>query len=110
MDFNRYCRNCGHHIEINFEKFVAYCPICDKELVEADVIEGYRRDARIRQLKAMHELMREANEENIYSTWIWTMPDAPCEEDFVDIAMDDDAYNECFDVFVKLIAAKGNRW
>jgi hypothetical protein len=110
MDFNRYCRSCGHHVEINFQKFTAYCPICDKELTQADVIQGYRRDIRVRQLKAMHELMREANDENIYYTWVYTMPDEPGEDDFKAIAMDDKAYNECFDAFTRLIAKEGNRW
>lgn len=110
MDFNRYCRSCGHHIEINFQKFAAYCPICDKELTQADVIQGYRRDIRVRQLKAMHELMRDANDENIYMSWIYTMPDNPSEEDFQYIAMDDKEYNECFDKFLKLIGKEGSRW
>ena len=33
-----------------------------------------------------------------------------CSKDIEDIAMDDEAYNECFDLFVKLIAKKGNRY
>ena len=110
MDFNRYCRSCGHHIEINFQKFVGYCPVCNKDLTITDVIEGYRRDIRVSQLKAMHELMREANDEDIYSTWIWEVPDEPGEEDFVSIAMNDKDYNACFDLFVKLIGKEGNRW
>ena len=57
----------------------------------------------------MHELMCQANDENIYMTWIYLMPDEPSEEDFEYIASDDEAYNECFDLFVKLIAKKGNR-
>ena len=52
----------------------------------------------------------EANDENIYMTWILLMPDEPTDEDIEDIAMDDEAYNECFDLFVKLIAKKGNRY
>ena len=32
------------------------------------------------------------------------------EEYFIDIALDDEQYNECFDLFVKLIAKKGNRY
>ena len=71
----------------------------------------YVREARITQLKAMHELMINANDENIYMTWIMTgVPDEPMEEDFEYIAEDDQAYDECFDLFVKLIARKGNRW
>lgn len=71
----------------------------------------YVREARITQLKAMHKLMCNANDEDIYMTWIMTgVPDEPMEEDFEWIAEDDQAYEECFDLFVKLIARKGNRW
>ena len=71
-----------------------------------------KRETRIRQLKAMHELMCCTNDEEIYySSWITTgVPDCPMEEDFEWIAEDDQAYDECFDLFVKLIARKGNRW
>ena len=75
-----------------------------------EVIPGYTRDARVNQLKAMHDLMVEANDEGIYMTWIYRMTDCPSEEDFIDIAMDDEQYNGCFDLFVKLIAKKGNRY
>ena len=68
------------------------------------------KKARVAQLKAMHELMINANDESIYMTWIYVMPDEPMEEDFEYIAEDDDAYNHCFDLFVQLIARKGNRW
>ena len=67
-------------------------------------------NARINQLKAMHSLMCEANDENIYMTWIYVMPDCPTEDDFSFIASDDEQYNECFDTFVRLIAKKGNRY
>jgi hypothetical protein len=71
----------------------------------------YTRDARIAQLKAMHELMINANDEGIYMTWIICgVPDEPMEEDFEYIAEDDKAYEECFDLFAKLIVRDGNRW
>ena len=71
----------------------------------------YTRKARMAQLKAMHELMMNANNEGIYMVWIVTgVPDCPTEDDFEDIAADDKLYNECFDLFVKLIAREGNRW
>ena len=70
----------------------------------------YTKEARIAQLKAMHELMVNANDESIYMTWICVMPDEPMEEDFEYIAEDDDDYNHCFDLFVRLIAREGNRW
>ena len=54
--------------------------------------------------------MQEANDEEIYYAWTYYMPDAPSEEDFRDITMDDEEYSGCFDKFVKLIADEGNRW
>ena len=110
MDFNKYCKKCGHHIEFQYGEEFGYCPICDKKITRMEVIAGYRLNARIAQLKAMHSLMQEANDEEIYGSWTYFMPDEPSEEDFRDIAMDDEEYNECFDKFVKLIADEGNRW
>ena len=61
------------------------------------------KEMRIKQLRLMHELMVQANDENIYWTWSGLgVPDCPTE--------DKENYNECFDVFVKLIADKGNRY
>lgn len=75
------------------------------------MITQFARDSRIVQLKAMHELMMHANDGEIYMAWIVTgVPDCPREEDFESIAEDDEAYNECFDLFVKLIADKDNRY
>jgi hypothetical protein len=73
-------------------------------------MRDYVKETRIAQLKAMHELMTEANDENIYMSWIYLMPDCPSEEDFKFIALNDKSYNECFDKFVKLIAKGGNRY
>ena len=86
------------------------CECCDKLFNYDEVITGFTRDARITQLKAMHTLMFKANNENIYMRWIYLMPDCPEEEDFADIAINDEQYNECFDLFVELIAKKGNRY
>lgn len=119
MDFNRYCKHCGNEVkEITSEDAtLAYiqgrlfkCECIDRPLSYKEVIAGHTRDARVNQLKAMHQLMLEANDESIYMTWIYRMPDCPSEEDFIDIATDDEQYNGCFDLFVKLIAKKGNRY
>jgi hypothetical protein len=75
-----------------------------------NTIAKHTRDARITQLKAMHELMCEANDEGIYLTWIYLVPDEPSNEDFEFIALSDKLYNEAFDLFVKLIAKIGNRY
>ena len=113
MDFNHYCKKCGRVVEeidsINGQR--AYKCECQEEPLKwNEAIPGFTKDARVAQLKAMHELMTEANDERIYMTWIYRMPDCPTEEDFIDIAMDDDEYNGCFDLFVKLIAKEGNRY
>ncbi len=113
MDFNKYCKHCGRKvIEIEpTNNMRTYTCICTNALLQRnDVIAGFTKDARIKQLKAMHELMMEANDENIYMAWIYLMPDCPSEEDFESIAINDTQYNECFDKFVRLIAKDGNRY
>ena len=110
MDFNHYCKDCGNIVEFDYGEMIMRCPTCNKEITRKDTISGYTKEARITQLKAMHELMCEANDEYIYMSWIYTMPDCPTEEDFEFIAIGDERYNECFDKFVKLIAKKGNRY
>ena len=110
MDFNHYCKECGNPIEFEYGKNTGLCSVCDKEIELKNIIADYTRDARVVQLKAMHQLMMAANDESIYMTWIYTVPDCPSNEDFIDIAMDDEEYNHCFDLFVKLIAKNGNRY
>ena len=107
---NAYCKKCGE--ELNFEYGVTqvYCLGCDTSVQRVNTIAYHTRNARINQLKAMHTLMQYANDESIYMTWIYLMPDCPSEEDFESIAMDDEQYNECFDLFVKLIKKDGNRY
>ena len=106
------CRNCGSQVtKVDNVNKTAYCPYCDREITFEETIEDYRFKVRVAQLKAMHELMRNANDEYIYGAWIVSgVPDEPFEEDFIDIALDDEMYNECFDLFVELIEDEGNRW
>lgn len=106
----RYCKICGHHVEFQYGEFHGHCPICNKEIERKETISAYTRNKRIAQLHAMHNLMQHANDEDIYMSWIYLMPDCPSEGDFVDIAINDKIYNECFDLFVKLIAKNGNRY
>lgn len=110
MNFTRYCKECGNEVEFKRNPNTTYCDHCKKEITRKETIAGYTRDARVSQLKAMHNLMLEANDERIYMTWIYMMPDCPIEEDFIDIALNDKHYNQCFDLFVKLIANKGCRY
>ena len=114
MDFNRYCRHCGSRVKVvntHPADPVAYKCICNhKHLGVKDVIVGHTMELRIAQLKAMHEMMRIANDEEIYMVWTYTMPDCPSNNDFKEIALDDKMYNECFDKFIRLIAKHGNRY
>lgn len=61
------------------------------------------------QIKAMHEVIKCANDETIYAIWITEVPDEPDDEDFESIADDDESYNEVIDLFVKLVGRKGYR-
>ena len=113
MDFNRYCKRCGsqtQEIDVVDCNRAFQCKCTDRALNYKEVIPGFTLDARITQLKAMHTLMLEANDESIYMSWIYLMPDCPSEDDFREMALDDKAYNECFDKFVRLIAKNGNRY
>lgn len=67
-------------------------------------------EEKVNQLKAMHELMLNANDEEIYMTWIYTIPDEPSEQDFIEIASDEKEYNEVFDLFLRLINDEGVRF
>lgn len=67
-------------------------------------------EEKVNQLKAMHELMLNANDEEIYMTWIYTVPDEPSEQDFIEIASDEKEYNEVFDLFLRLINDEGVRY
>lgn len=66
-------------------------------------------EERIEQLKGMHTIIRNCNDENLYYHWIQEMPDEPNESDFKSIAEDDKAYNEVWECFVWLITKKGIR-
>jgi DNA-directed RNA polymerase subunit RPC12/RpoP len=110
MNTKYYCRECGAEIQTEYGINEYTCPVCKKEIAYKDIMRSWMLDARVTQLKAMHNLMCEANDERIYFSWITIVPDCPTHEDFVDIAMDDEEYNEVFDLFVKLIKYEGNRW
>ena len=106
----RFCKECGHPVGFSYGETLGHCPYCDKMLTLKETIADHTLDARMTQLKAMHDLMCEANDEMIYMTWINLMPDCPSNDDIKDIALDDAEYNECFDLFIKLIAKDGNRY
>lgn len=61
------------------------------------------------QLEAMHEVIRNANDEDIYMSWILTVPDEPTREDFESLAGNDTEYNHVIDRFIKLVSRDGYR-
>lgn len=54
----------------------------------------YKTSKRIALLKRMHDVMLNISNEDYYMAWIYIMPDEPTEEDFIDIAEDEDMFNE----------------
>ena len=110
MNSAHYCKICGHNINFSYGEETSYCPICNKEITRKDAVRGWTRDARAAQLKAMHELISNCNDEMIYGSWIYTMPDGATDEDFNDIALNEELYNECFDKFLRLVKKDGMRW
>lgn len=71
------------------------------------MISKYTIEGRMEQIKLMHELMLSANDENIYMTWIFVMPDEPDEDDFAWFAEDDERYEELCDLFKRLVVKDG---
>lgn len=107
----RICKNCGNAIEFKNGDESILCTGCEREIIYSDTMADWTFISRVTQLKAMHELMRYANDEEIYMTWIVTgVPDEPSEDDFEYIALNDELYNGCFDLFVKLIKDNDNRY
>lgn len=106
----RYCKQCGTAIKMVYGQALYECPKCNKSVQLKDLMPTWTFEARRDQLEAMHNLMTNANDENIYMSWICLMPDGAEKEDFEFIALRDDLYNECFDLFIKLVAKNGMRW
>ena len=69
--------------------------------------EKYLKD-RIELLKAMHTIVTSMNHEGAYyNSWIYLVPDCPSEDDFADIAEDDDDMEECAKLFMTLMSNYG---
>lgn len=110
MDFSRYCKHCGSVVELDYGSTEYTCDNCKRTGPIKDLVAGWTKEARMAQLEAMHTLMANCNDEFIYERWIYLMPDGATEEDFFDIALNEEFYNECFDLFIKLVAKDGMRW
>lgn len=68
----------------------------------------YKTSFRVRQLKAMHKLMCLTALDDIYLEWVALgIPDEPREEDFINIAEDDDDYWRVVELFQLLVNERG---
>ena len=104
------CKFCGEKVTKIGEN-IYKCPNHDRQLTHEAVIDGYTLTSRKNQLELMHRIMQKSNDESVYLIWISTgVPDCPSDDDFLFIATNDKEYNEVFDLFVNLIADKGNRY
>ena len=69
--------------------------------------EVYKK-SRVELLKAMHMIVASLNHESAYyNSWIYLVPDCPSEQDFIDMAENDNDMNDCAKLFVDLISHYG---
>lgn len=110
MDFKHYCPQCGSEVKTEYGEVKFTCDSCRTRFHLQDLVPSWTLEARMNQLRAMNTLMRNCNHEGIYEHWIYLMPDEATEDDFFDMALRKENYNECFDLFLKLVAKNGMRW
>lgn len=97
----------GSDILMNAATASSVPPLGQPNVAHMSITYG-KVDTRIRQLKAMHELMCLANDESIAMAWLQGgVPDSPTDDDYNFIANDDSAYTDCFNLFTSLITRKG---
>lgn len=78
------------------------------------------KESRIADLKAMDRLMRSMNNEEAFMAWIVIFPDGASEEDYADIAEDEEQFEECVLEFLSVMKrymkdglcldCEANRW
>lgn len=100
-----------YHDEIVYNRRLTDRELADYELnfigKERPEYENNSKDAvmdRFMNLKAMNTLMISGNDEGIYDTWIYTIPDQVDDDELLDIAENDpDTYAEACGVFLRLM-------
>ena len=71
---------------------------------------NYQTKFRVEQLKAAESLMRLCSDEDMFDSWLMLgIPDEADESDYIEIAEDDEAYNEILDLLVKLVSKEDFR-
>ena len=58
-------------------------------------------------LRLMHELVKHFNLEDAYEHWILVVPDEPSDEDFEEIAGDEEEFQNCVDLFLRICKLYG---
>jgi len=78
-------------------------------IIEAGKTLKYHAEMRrFEQLKAMHNLMTIANDEQLYYAWSFTgVPDEASIEDLVEMSIDPETVKECYTLCRKLFNDKG---
>lgn len=106
----KYCKECGSLVAFEYGATETDCPNCGKVSYDK-TMHTFTLEIRMTQLKAMDEIMSNANDEYIQFAWFTDgIPNGPSEDDFFSVALQDEDYNEIFDLFVELIAKKGVRY
>ena len=66
------------------------------------------KELRIINLKLMHDRVCHMSHEGAYMWWIEdAVPDDPSEDDFIDIAEDDEMYEDCVETFLEILKKYG---
>lgn len=104
--FRELCRQNNERfgVELEIPDFEKYC-----ELQNTECKTPYKSlTRRLEHLKAMHLIICNMNHEGAYyDHWIYIVPDQPTESDMVDIADDDEEFDEACALFVRIVSRYG---
>ena len=62
---------------------------------------------RLLAIQKMHQDIIDLGDEELYMVWIMLVPDEPSEWDFVDIAEDEEFFEECVTLYKRLMKKGG---
>ena len=109
QSYKKFCewwrqRNAEFKIEMPEPNFEKYCETHNYEYKTPYKELNERQEI----ITAMHELIRSLNNEGAYfSHWIYLVPDGATEEDLIDMADNDEEFDEVCRLFNRLIARYG---
>ena len=74
------------------------------KLLKAHAMKNTKTEFRVTQLKAMDDFMHSVNNEELIDSWLtYGVPDEASEEDYEEIAADDEYYANCVSIFKRTV-------